>query len=403
MTGILSTGVNVHDYGVAPMPVVRYIAKGANEVGGIHSRRSPFDANLLDMKFFDNAGLDLHATQEKTIEKYFFGEDFTRASMEDTGEMVFPVHGFETYQSGFMNAIDVEAIREANFKIVVDYSYGSSSRMFPAILGRLNCECIALNANLDSSKATKSAEEFERSLKQLSSIVRSLNADMGFLLDAGGEKIFLIDESGDILDGETTLDLMTLLALKRAKAAKKRGAVAVPVTASRAVDQMAASYGAKALRTKTTARGIMEAATHEGVFFVGEETGGFIFPEFQPAFDGMFAIAKTLEMLAQEKTLLHKLLREIPPSVMVRERVACSWESKGMVMRRLAEDSIGKKTALIDGIRIAYGEDWIVAYPSQSNSYFHIVAEASTDERARELVDNYAGKIKKWQMERAEG
>jgi mannose-1-phosphate guanylyltransferase/phosphomannomutase len=119
------------------MPVCRFLARGGSESGGVHTRRSPFDTQLLDLKFFDNKGMDLHPGYEKTIEKLFFREDFERVPMEQTGEMVFPIHGFESYQDGFLSKIDSKAISTAGFKIVLDYSYGSSSRIFPAILGAL--------------------------------------------------------------------------------------------------------------------------------------------------------------------------------------------------------------------------------------------------------------------------
>ncbi|GMR04906.1 MAG: mannose-1-phosphate guanyltransferase [Thermodesulfobacteriota bacterium] len=397
MTGILSTGVNVHDYGVTPMPVCRFLAKGGNEVGGIHTRRSPFDPLLLDLKFFDNKGLDLHPGYEKTIEKLFFREDFRRVSIEETGEMVFPIHGFEYYQNGFMSTIDVETIREAAPKIVLDYSYGSSSRIFPAILGSLNCDVIALNANLDGTKTTRTEEEFGKAVHQLSTIVRSLDADIGFLLDAGGEKIFIVDETGEVLDGETSLNLITLLTLKCASKDGIKGRIAVPVTSPRAVDSMAKTYGFEVTRTKTSPRGLMEAATGEGVLFVGEPTGGFIFPAFQPVFDGMYAVVKIIEMLAKEKTTLHKLIREIPPSIILKERVPCPFEHKGLVMRMLAEDSGGKDTLLLDGIRINFKKNWVAAYPSQDHPYFHVVAEASTEQQARDLISKYSGKIRSWQ------
>lgn len=401
MSGVLSTGVNVHDYGVTPMPVVRYLARSGEEVAGVHTRRSPFDVELVDLKFFDNTGLDLHPGQEKGIEKLFFREDFRRVPMEDSGELDFPPHAIESYQAGFFSALDdIDAIKKAKFKIILDYSYGSSSRIFPQILGRLNCDVVALDSLIDGKRLTKSAGEFQDSLERLSTIVRSLNADAGFLLDAGGEKVFIVDDSGDLIDAETALNLVTLLVLKTAKAGKaKKGTIAVPVTASRAVEQMAKSYGFKVVRTKTSSRGLMEAAAADNTIFVGESLGGYIFPDFQPVFDGMYAIAKILEMLAAVGTTMHKLIREIPPSIMVRESVSCSWENKGMIMRRLAEDSQGKKTALIDGIRISYGDDWVIAYPSQSHSYFHVLAEASTVDRATELMTEYTEKINKWQKE----
>jgi len=399
MTGILSTGVNVHDYGVTPMPVCRFLARGGSEVAGVHTRRSPFEPQVIDLKFFDKTGLDLHPNYEKTIEKLFFREDFTRMSMEETGEMVFPIHGFEYYQSGFMSAIDADVIRKARFKIVLDYSYGSSSRLFPAILGRLDCEVIALNANLDGTKTTRTADEFQKSLLQLSTIVRSLQADVGVLLDAGGEKIFIIDDTGEILDGDSALDIMALLTIKCHSADEKKGVIAVPVTASRSIDRMAETYGFMVKRTRTTARGLMEAATDD-VLMVGEPTGGYIFTQFQPSFDGMYAVVKMLEMLASLDLRLHRLIREIPPSVILKERVPCPFEHKGMIMRRLAEDSADEDVQLVDGIKITFGDDWIAAYPSQDQPYFHLVAEASTEQRSRELIKNYLERIKDWQKER---
>ncbi len=397
MTGILSTGVNVHDYGDTPMPVCRFLARGGNEVGGVHTRRSPFDPLLIDLKFFDNRGLDLHPSYEKTIEKLFFREDFERVPIEETGEMIFPIHGFEYYRDGFMSKIDEETIKKASFKMVLDYSHGSPSRIFPEILGRLNCDVIALNATTGGGKTTKTAEEFGKAIGQVSSIVRSLKADMGFYLDSGGEKIFLFDETGEALDGDTALSIVALLAMKCYKDAGRRGVIAVPVTASRAIDSLAGIYGFSVARTRTTARGLMEAAMSEDTLFVGEPTGGFIFPEFQPSFDGMYAIAKILEMLSAQGARFHRLIREIPPSVMLSGKVPCSFEQKGMIMRRLAEDSTGKDTVLIDGIKISFGDDWVAAYPSQDQPYFHLVAEASTEAATKALIDKYSEKIKTWQ------
>ena len=349
------------------------------------------------MKFFDDNGMDLHPGYEKTVERLFHREDFRRVPMEETGEVIFPIHGLDYYQDGFMSSINAEVIRKAKFKIVLDYSYGSSSRVFPAILGRLDCEVIAVNANPDATKTTLTAGQFSKAATQLSSIVKSLDADMGFLLDSGGEKVFIVDDSGEIIDGDTALNIVSLLTLKCAKAAKQKGTIAVPVTASRAVDSIAKNYNFKVLRTKTTPRGLMEAAVEEEVSFVGEASGGYIFPQFQPNFDGMYAIAKILEMLALQDVKLHKLIRELPPSIILKDQVPCPFEHKGLVMRRLAEDSTSSNTTLLDGIRIDFKGDWVAAYPSQDSPYFNIVAEAPTEHGAKSLISRYAKKIREWQ------
>lgn len=393
MTGVLSTGVNVFDFGVAPMPVVRFQAGSQGDMGGVHTRKSPFDPELVDVKFFDGKGMDLASGKEKTIERLFFGEDFRRVGNDETGEITFPVHGIEYYQNGFLKAIDAEAIRKARPKIVLDYSFGSSTKIFPPILGKLGCDVIALNANLDSSRLTRTGEEFQRSLEQLSNIVRSLQADIGIYLDSGGEKTYLIDEKGDVLDGDLALQLVALLVFKTHKPAT----IAVPITSTRVIEEMAATYGFKVKRTKTTARSMTETAMEKDVVFVGEEWGGFIFPAFQSAFDGMYAIAKILEMMAVKEVKLHQLMREVPPSHVIRETVPCPWERKGIVMRQLIEYTKDKDVVLLDGIKVFYGKDWVAAYPSQDNAYFHVFAEAGATEGARKLAQEYIDRINEWQ------
>jgi mannose-1-phosphate guanylyltransferase/phosphomannomutase len=393
MTGILSTGVNVYDFGVAPMPVVRFQAGRQGDMGGVHTRKSPFDPELVDIKFFDDKGMDLASGKEKTVERLFFGEDFRRVGNEESGEISFPVHGVEYYQNGFLKAVDTDAIRRARPKIVIDYAFGSSTKIFPPILGKLGCEVIALNANLDSTKLTRTAEEFQKSLDQLSHIVVSLQADIGVYLDAGGEKTYLIDEKGDVLSGDPALQLVTLLVLKTHNPAT----IAVPVTATRVIDDMAAAYGFNVKRTKTSARHMMEMAREKDVVFVGEEFGGFIFPAFQCAFDGMYAIAKILEMMATKEVRLHQLMREVPPSHLVREIVPCPWEKKGIVMRQLIEYTKDKEVVLLDGIKVFYGKDWVAAYPSSDHAYFHVYAEGGTMEGAKRLAKEYIDRLNDWQ------
>lgn len=398
MAGMLSTGVNVHYYGVTPLPVARFLARTGDEVGGIHIRKSPFDPEIMDIKFFDDKGMDLHPSREKTIERLFYREDFRRVQMDETGVLDFPVQGLEYYRDGFMSFIDVEAIKKARFKLVIDYSYGSATSIFPDILGRLGCDVVAINANLDEKKLTKAPGDFKKSLEQLSNIVRSLRYDIGVMLDAGGEKVFFVDESGEVINGNiidenTALNLIVLLVLK----CFPKSTLAVPVTASGIVDEMAKTYGFSVKRTKISARSMMETALEKDVVFVGEETGGFIFPQFQPAFDGMFAIVKILEMMAKANTKFHKLVREIPQSFKIEKTVPCPWELKGKIMRGLIEDAQDEDVQLLDGIKIFKKDEWVIAYPSQDNAYFHVIGESPTRDKALILVNKYVEKIKSWQ------
>ena len=107
------------------------------------------------------------------------------------GTLSFPHAGTDRYRDGLLGSVDREAVRRTGLRMVLDYAFGSASSIFPSVLCALGVEVISLNAYLDETKISKTAEEFERSLHQLSNIVRTLGADLGVLLDTGGEKVFL--------------------------------------------------------------------------------------------------------------------------------------------------------------------------------------------------------------------
>ncbi len=390
--GLLSAGVDVHDLRVTPVPVVRYRMGVHGAVGGVHVRKSPYDPELIDIKFFDERGMDLSATREKGIERLFFREDFRRAKMEGTGGLSFPEYDVDYYQEGILRFIDKEAIRARAAKVVIDYSYGSSATIFPAILGKVGCEVIALNAYMDETKITKTTEEFQRSLTQLSEIVRSLRADLGIMLDTGAEKLFLVDDKGDLVSDDLAVAVVALLVART----QPPGRIAVPITASAVLEEVVAPHGFEVQRTKIAPRALMEAATQEGVVFVGDAFGGFIFPRFQPAFDAMLATLKILEMLARSDLGLHEAIRYVPTRITTREQVPCPWEMKGTLMRTLIEATKDEQVELVDGVKVHLGADWAVIYPDNDRPTFHILAEASTRARAEQIVGTYRDKVKEW-------
>jgi mannose-1-phosphate guanylyltransferase / phosphomannomutase len=395
MSGLLSVGVDVQDLGVAPIPVARYQISALGLAGGTHVRKSPYDPQILDIKFLDSRGLEVAPDREKAMERLFFMEDFERASMDAIGTLSFPHAGTDRYRDGLLGSVDREVIRRSGLRMVLDYAFGSASSIFPSVLGALGIEVIALNAYLDETRISKTSEEFQRSLQQLSNIVRTLGADLGVLLDTGGEKVFLVDEKGEVLAGDLALALVALLVMRT----RPPGRIVVPVTASRAVERMAAEYGFEVTRSRGTARALTEAALSSDVALVGEELGGLIFPSFHPAFDGMSAVVRILEMMARLDVRLHQLTRAVPESHITRLEVPCPDERKGAVMRRLIEATKGGEVELIEGVRVRMGEDWVAAIPDADRPIFHVIAEAGDRERAQGLAQDFRDRIIGWRKE----
>ncbi|MFA6431559.1 MAG: mannose-1-phosphate guanyltransferase [Candidatus Margulisiibacteriota bacterium] len=390
LSGVLSAGVNVSDLEMVPIPVNRFELKVLKSSGGLHVRKSPYDNDVIDIKFFGNDGMDLASYKEKKIERLFFGEDYKRADINSVGELSFPFHRVaESYKEAVISSIDKTAVSSSRFKVVVDYAYSSASQIFPSILGELGIEVIALNAHIDETKITKTREEFEKNLSQLSQIVKTLKADLGIMLDTGAEKIFLCNQNGQVLLGDHELAAMASLHCRL----NKNAIIAVSAKASRVIDQIAKKYKAKVIRTKTGAKEMMEASDMPNIDFLGETAGGFIFPKFQPAFDAMFASVKLLEMLSKGRLNLAECESEIPEIFMVGKEISCGLDMKGKILRTLIDEVGNNKIDLTDGVKIFHADDWVLVLPDPMRPIVHIYSEAGNKKDAQKLIKEYIEKI----------
>lgn len=390
ISGVLSAGVNIFNLENVPIPVTRYDLKSSRSIGGFHVRKSPFDQEVLDIKFFDEDGTDLTSTKEKKIERLFFGDEYSKVGVKDVGELTFPFHRVaEQYREGILSNLDVPKIKSKKTRIVIDYAFGAASQVLPNILGELNCDVVALNANVDEDKITKSKEVFDQSLVRMSQIVKSVDADLGIMFDAGAEKLFLCDEKGQIYQGDKALDVVTSLVLMN----KPKSTIAVSVNSSSAILKIAKKYGSKVLMTKTTFRDMMETSSKPNVVFVGERLGGFIFPEFQSSFDAMFATCKIIELITSAGVPLSKIAQEVPQSQVFRKEISCLPELKGKVLRTLVENLKEENIDLTDGVKVNFGDSWVLVLPHPMRPVIHIYAEAESEKQAKKLLMEYTEMI----------
>ena len=386
ISGLPSAGINVRDLDTVPLAVARYFTRTTDAAGGVHVRLSPFDPRIVDVKFFDANGLDISKATERKIENLFFREDFRRVYLDDIGTIEYARNAVQLYTEGFLKLVDQEALRKRKFKLVVDYSHGSSVDVLAPFFNASQVDVVALNATMDPARYSKSMEEFEADNEQLSRITATLNADLGVRIDTAGEKIFAADDRGRTLDGGKLLAAMTELMLRGTKGA----VIAMPVNAPSAVETVAKRAGGKVVYTKVLPSALMGEAAREGVRLVGDGNGGFIFPELQPAFDGMVAIAKLLEALARYETTLSEVVDNLPPYHLIRVDVNCPWEYKGKVMRILSEQYRERREQPIDGIKIDLGKEWVLVLPDADRPLFHVLAESKSRDAAQALADKYA-------------
>jgi mannose-1-phosphate guanylyltransferase/phosphomannomutase len=396
MTGLMSAGVHCTDLRTCSIPIVRHELRSGKERGGFHVRKSPFDKNYTDIIFFDGQGKDLPTSKTKSVERLFFGEDFPRANYEHVGTISFPERTTESYVERFLATLKTDLLSESGLKVVIDYSNGVASTIFPNILGNMNVQVVALNAHLDRRRLTRTKEEFDESLKQLAYVVTSLKYNLGVMLNAGAEKIFVIDEHGHLIDSDRLLTLMIAYAAEARPDLKK---IAVPVSASGEVDLLARQYGFTVLRTRDSHLALMEAAADKEIAFVGGTKGGFIFNDFLFASDGMYSIAKLLEFMAVVKKSFGDVDKATARLTCVKKNVTCPWHLKGRVMRQLMKDSEGSARELIEGVKLfpdPATHTSVLLNPDRARPVFHINAESADPAVAHRLAGEYEAKVKCW-------
>ena len=172
--------------------------------------------------------------------------------------------------------------------------------------------------------------------------------------------------------------------------------IAVPVQATQEIEMIANGHNVQIKRIRSSHGGMMEATRDSQVLFVGGTRGGFIFPEFLSASDGMFTACKLLEMVAATGYTLSDLDRTLPKRHLLQQSVPCAWESKGTVMRRAMEHSENKQRLLVDGVKILDGTVSILLVPDREEATFTVTAEADTADKAQRELDRYTTLVAQW-------
>jgi mannose-1-phosphate guanylyltransferase / phosphomannomutase len=393
ISGLLSVGINVLDLRSYPLPLARYAVRVGSD-GGVHVRVSPDDANSLVFEFFDHTGIGIDKGAERKVENLFFREDFRRTPMDEVGRLDFPSRALERYSAAFVQSLHAQALKTANFRVVIDYAFGNASIVLPQILGELGVEQIALNAYFDAAKVRTFRNDREHHLQQLSSVVRSLEANLGVLIDADGETVMLVDDQGSIVGRNRLMAVLTLL-VARAKPGAK---IALPLTVPSVVERIAQENGATIVRTRSDRRSLMSLAESDPtIAFAGGMQYELIFPEFQPAFDGIYATAKIMELLAAERRNLSELVAMIPEWHIAGRVVPCPWDRKGAVMRSLHDEAAhagNGKVETLDGIRLERPDGWVLVLPDATEASVNIWAEGASDIDAARYADEVGERVR---------
>ena len=307
--GFIGAGMDVVLVGPLPTPAIALLTRSLRADLGvmISASHNPYEDNGI--KLFGPDGLKLTDDQEAEIEALMAGDlaaslvpppRLGRASrLEDA-----PGRYIEAAKASFPRGQTLDGLR-----IVVDCAHGAGYRVAPTVLWELGAEVIPIGVAPDGFNINKAVGSTAPAA--LATLVRERRADLGIALDGDADRVVLVDEAGQVVDGDQILALIA-----RSWHAQGRltgGAVVATVMSNMGLERFLSARGLGLLRTAVGDRYVGERMREAGCNLGGEQSGHMIMPEFGTTGDGLIAALPVLSVLVEEKRPASEVLRCFAP------------------------------------------------------------------------------------------
>jgi len=379
---LASTGHDVWDIGIATTPTTEMVVQESVAVGGIIITASHNPQPWNALKFLEGRGLFLTADQNREVRARYEAGD-GHVPWDRVGTVIEHPGADAAHLEAILALpwLERERIAARGLKVVVDAVEGAAGAIAPALLERLGVACVELHCGL-SGRFPHDPEPTPAHLEELAHRVRDEGADLGFALDPDGDRLALVAPGGEPLSEELTLALAVDFVL-----GKQSGDVAVNLSTTRLIDDVAARRGARVWRTPVGEANVVETLLRESCIIGGEGNGGVIYPTLHPGRDGLVGIAMVLQHLAERERTLADLVGELPPVAMVKTKVGSqalpAGDGLAARLRALGPGTIDDR----DGVKWTGDRAWVHVRPSNTEPVVRVIAEAESADAARALID----------------
>ena len=392
---ILACGVDVVKAGLASTPTTEMAVTFAGADGGIILTASHNPRQWNALKLLNEKGEFLSAAEGQQILDCAEKGDFDFAGVDEIGHI--EEHDFTDEHLDAvlaLEAVDVEAVKAARFKVALDAINSVGGIIMPRLLERLGVECIGINCDPTGDFA-HNPEPLPQNLTDLSRAVVESGADLGVSVDPDVDRLAFICEDGEPFVEEYTLVSVADYLLERAEAAGQKGMVTVSnLSSSRALRDVTEAHGGVYHAAAVGEVNVTTLMHREGALIGGEGNGGVIYPALHSGRDAMAGVALFLSNLAHKKMKVSDLKATYPQYFIAKNRIDLSDKALiDKILLRMKEVFADEKINDIDGVKIDFEADreWVHLRRSNTEPIIRIYSEAPTEERAQALARKVIG------------
>jgi len=381
---LLSIGIDVLDLGLSTTPTVEMAVKLENADGGIILTASHNPKQWNALKLLNNKGEFISAEEAQTVLNFVEEIAFEYADINALGKYSQNAHYIEKHIDEILklSLVNVEAIKEKNYRIAVDGVNSTGAIAVPMLLKRLGVETIFEINNEPNGNFAHNPEPLPENLSQLSALVKTEKANLGISVDPDVDRLAFVCEDGEMFGEEYTLVAVADYVLKN-----KIGNTVSNLSSTRALQDLTLKYGGEYNASAVGEVNVVELMKKTNAIIGGEGNGGIIYPELHYGRDALAGIALFLSHLATSNKTAVALKMTFPYYVISKNKVDLPSNLNADEVLEIIKEKYKKfKINTVDGVKIEFDDEWIHLRKSNTEPIIRIYAESKSENTARNLT-----------------
>ena len=388
---LLGCGIDVINIGLASTPTTEMAVTAHSADGGIIVTASHNPKQWNALKLLNSKGEFLSDADGKRILAIADSDSYLFPEVDSLGKVLEHSSYNQQHieQVLVLKLVDVEAIKNRKFKVVVDAVNSVGGVIVPEMLRQLGAEVIELNCTPDGQFA-HNPEPIPANLTQISEAVVAHHADLGIVVDPDVDRLALINEDGSMFGEE-----YTLVAAADYVLAHTVGNTVSNLSSSRALRDVTRGYGASYSAAAVGEVNVVTKMKETGAIIGGEGNGGVIYPELHYGRDALVGIGLILSSLAHKGCSLSELRKGFPEYFISKNRIDLSADiNVDKILEDVKKIYSNEEICDIDGVKIDFSDGWVHLRKSNTEPIIRIYSEAATEERANELAHQVMSNIR---------
>ena len=389
---LVGLGIDVVDLGLSTTPTVEVAVPLEKAQGGIILTASHNPKQWNALKLLNEKGEFLNGEDGKQILAIAESDDYSYSEVDDLGSYTKLLGYIDKHIQEVLalELVDVDAIRNAGFKVVVDGVNSTGGIAIPALLKELNVECIELYCE-PNGHFPHNPEPLKEHLTDISELVVKEGADFGIVVDPDVDRLALVCEDGSMFGEE-----YTLVACADYVLGKHGGGNTVSnLSSSRALRDVTQKHGGTYTASAVGEVNVVIAMKETNTVIGGEGNGGIIYPASHYGRDSLVGVALFLSHLANKKVSCKTLRESYPSYFMSKNKIQLTPQ---IDVDKILEDMVTKYANedinTIDGVKIDFEKEWVHLRKSNTEPIIRIYTESDSQNNADALAERIIEEIK---------